>query len=387
MDIHKTSPKIFLNVAKQLGLHICHKMNAIQAAAMWSDANVSYKQAKTILRHLYLNFKTAVQVPFIQLSHLGNITDKLQPTFGSFLYKKNGEETKIGEKIQYWMYPIHELIQLDMDRLIQSQVHTDSQLSYGYQSTHFFGNEDGVFVIIGADHGGGKSCYLVRVNVLGSKARRDNGNKVDYGTRTLEFAQVDCRKDVVEVQKKIAPTINFAKRKLEGSKLIAVSNDAGAMKTMFIPKTAKNLRTCDADICIGLTYVADNKQSKINSQIPSTKKSNLWTVIQNIKVVVAGDLFFFATSTGRDGRSHCRCTYCDLTPKEWSDSTCIQTKANLLDLRRLYTYADLYSSSSTRASRRTADCKGVIMEPLLDFEPSEYISPILHLMIGEDGDA
>lgn len=331
---------------------------------------------------MYLNFKTTVQVPFNQLSQLGNITDKLQPTFGTFLYKKNGEETKIGEKIKYWIYPIDEMIQLDMDRLLQSQMDTDSQPCYGYKLTHFFGEEDGVFVIIEADHGGGKSCYLVRINVLSSKARRDNANKVDYGTRTLEFAQVDCRKDVVEVQKKIAPAINFGKRKIESSKLIAVSNDEGKVKCIFIPKSAENLRTSDADDVVGLTYVADNKQTIISTEIPSTNTSNLWTVINNIKMVVAGDLSFFATSTGRDGRSHCRCTYCDLTPKEWSDSTCNATKSNMLDLRRLYSYADLYNSSSTRSSRRSTDTKGVIMEPLLQFEPFDYISPILHLMIG-----
>ena len=76
-------------------------------------------------------------------------------------------------------------------------------------------------MIIGADHGGGKSRYLIRTNILSSKARREN-NKTDFGTRTLQFCEVDCKKDVFQIQAKIAPYINNAKRVIEKSRLVAI---------------------------------------------------------------------------------------------------------------------------------------------------------------------
>ena len=63
-------------------------MSNVQAAAMWTESNVSINQARIILHHLYHRFKFKVQVPLAQMSWLANITDQINPTFESFLYKK-----------------------------------------------------------------------------------------------------------------------------------------------------------------------------------------------------------------------------------------------------------------------------------------------------------
>ena len=236
-----------------------------------------------------------------------------------------------------------------------------------------------MFIILGADHGAGKSRYLIRTNILDSKSRRTNDNKTDYGTRTLQFAEIDCKKDVYQIQQKIAPVINEAKKKIESSMLVAVKNENNDVKCIFIPKDAKFIRTISKEnhFCLEYTYENTIHVHKLN--IIAIGAAVLWTVIPHFKMVVAGDLSFFATSTGRDGHSHCRCTYCPLTASEWSNPHHTPTPdENLLTLSQLQKYASIYSSKTSTKP----DTKGVIMSPLLDFEPEDYITPLLHLLIG-----
>ena len=61
-------------------------------------------------------------------------------------------------------------------------------------------------------------------------------NKADYGTRTLQFAEVDCKKDVHEVHAKIAPEINKAIKELETSMLVSLKYKQNILKCMLIPK-------------------------------------------------------------------------------------------------------------------------------------------------------
>ena len=51
-DIYKKYPSVFLKVATDVGLNIAHKMNIVEAAAMWSEANISFRADHTIVAHL-----------------------------------------------------------------------------------------------------------------------------------------------------------------------------------------------------------------------------------------------------------------------------------------------------------------------------------------------
>ena len=79
--INKTNPTIFANTMIELGFHVVHQMYNIEAAAMWTKANISMRAARIILSHLNLKFKHRVQVPLTQLDVLGNINNRLQPIF------------------------------------------------------------------------------------------------------------------------------------------------------------------------------------------------------------------------------------------------------------------------------------------------------------------
>ena len=377
-DVRKYYPKIFVQSAIDAGLHVIQKMSAVEAAAMWVDANVSFSAARIIIRHLTSVFKHRIQVPFSQIEQLGDVVSRIQPVFNEFIYRKDGDE-KVGEKIKYWHYNIADLLKEDFERLLKSDPQTHT--SYGYESNAFKRDKQGVFVIIGADHGGGKSRYLVRTNLLDSNSRRLN-KKADHGTRTLQFCEIACKKDVYPIQQKIAPIINNAKEEIENSMLVVIKNESNDVECVFIPNTSSDLLTINRSDKVFLQYQNNGIIEETSLGLSPEVKSKAWILIPSFKMVVAGDLSFFATCTGRDGRSNCRCTYCYLTPSEWSQqSSSTIDKSATLTLSNLQHYASLHQESIDNPNFKP-DTKGVIMVPLLDFEPCDYITPLLHLLIG-----
>ena len=375
--MYKNYPATFVKSAVDFGLHTVQKMSSLEAAAMWIEANVSFKQARIILRHLHLKFGYNVQVPFNRIESLGDVTSQLLPTFDEFIYRKMDEKNdKVGELIKYWFYNITDLLELDFARYLQSLPKDKEYPVFGYKS-RCFGNGLGVYAIIGSDHGGGKSRYLIRLNYESSTLRRKYA-KVDYGTRTLQIAEVDCKRDVLAVQKKLAPMINEANDKLQKSKLVAVQLNQKII-CKLVPKNCTNLRTeyiSEIDKLV-LKYTSNGQQ--FIDELPTNSKEimSIWTCIPNFKVLIAGDLCFYATSSGRDGRSHCRCTYCDSSPSCWSDTT---TSHRILTHECLYKLGKLYVDSSHLKNK--PDTKGIIMPPLLTNQPIDYVVPLLHLEIG-----
>ena len=119
--------------------------------------------------------------------------------------------------------------------------------------------------------------------------------------------------------------------------------------------------------------VTDNNTFKFNLNHKSKCNCCVQTIFPSLKLVIAGDLSFFVTSTGRDGHSHCRCPYCDLSMAEWKDHSNIATPMTL----------ELLTQSATAHHNSPKfDTKVIVMPPLLNIELSMYIVPLLHLMIG-----
>ena len=288
-DIYKHYPKVFVQSAIDVGLHVVHKMTHIEAAAMWVDANVSFSAARVIISHLNAAFKHCIQVPFSQIQSLGDVSTEITPTFKEFVYRKNGDE-KVGEKIKYWYYTISDLLLFDFKRLLMSG--NNNLDSFGYESKAFGNGNKGVYAILGADRGGGKSRYLLRVNILDSKERKKNSNKTNYGTRTLQFCEIDCKKDVFQIQKKIAPVINECKKTIESSMLVAIKNGKNDIKCILIPKESSNIHTLIKFGILYLQYTINTIVHEEKIRISATEHMVAWIVISFFKMVVAGDLTF-----------------------------------------------------------------------------------------------
>ena len=251
--IYEKQPKIFVDNAVQLRLHVSQKMDHVEAAAMWMNANVSYKQAKIILSHFYAKFGHRVQVPLNQVKSIGNIP--LEPIFEEFLYRKDkAKKEKCLEKIKYWTYDVQNLLEIDICRLLMTYP-SSSKPTFGYNSKGI-PNNFGVYCVLGSDHGAGMSRYLLRLNHESSSMRRKHENKVDFGTRTMQFAEAVCKQDVLELQQRITPVLNKAKSVLEASRLIAIRYGEDRIYCKFIPKNSTKTRTqiCETTHIITLNY-------------------------------------------------------------------------------------------------------------------------------------
>ena len=142
---------------------------------------------------------------------------------------------------------------------------------------------------------------MMHLNYLSSSLRRSH-NKADYGTHTFQFAEVNCKKDVCEIQAEIAPVVNKGVKTLEGSKLLAIKSGE-KIECVFVPKDSEHITTTvdtnTNSIC--LRYNINSKTITKYIKIPLTATICHWVVIPSFHVVISGDLSFYATATGRDG--------------------------------------------------------------------------------------
>ena len=149
-----------MKVAQDVGTHVVNQMTEVKAAAMWVEVNISYQAACVILRYLHVKFQFCVQVPFTQISLL--FIPSLTPSFDQLEFKKKGRESKVGKIVKYWTISSEEFIQTNFSRLLSCK--KDNQ-NTTFQYKLSSGSYD-ISCLIGADHGTGKSRYLIQINYL-----------------------------------------------------------------------------------------------------------------------------------------------------------------------------------------------------------------------------
>ena len=105
---------------------------------------------------------------------------------------------------------------------VKSELKKDKSLpTFGYTSNVFSSSTKGVICVIGSDHGGGSSKYIIKTLYLSSSEQREK-QSIDYRMQTIQFAEVLCRKDVHHIQTKITPVVNKGVHILENSQLIGI---------------------------------------------------------------------------------------------------------------------------------------------------------------------
>ena len=131
---------------------------------------------------------------------------------------------------------------------------------------------------MGADHGGGKSRYLVKTNYLSSEVRCMSGN-IEFGSRLIQFAEIKCRKDTADVQELVSPRLNKMICSIEGSKMIGVIkvNDLKSTKVFLIPSKSKNIRTSTSGNMFHLSW--ENEAGNYFSQPLNVEYSETLCII------------------------------------------------------------------------------------------------------------
>ena len=374
----------FTYVANKNGLHAVRKMSAVEAASMWSEANVGQTAAKIIIRHLTKAFGHSVQVP---MKSIGTLTLDLKnvptPTFGKYYYYKDKDKTdrkKKPEVVEWWMADYCAMIAADASRLLQVEIKKEegnSTLTYGYPSPELGNGKLGVEVVIGSDHGGGKSRILGKINLTDSQSRRDM-EKIEHGARIQQFGNIDCKKDKAEILECIAPSLNETLKKLEDGMLIGIKDEDKNVEVHYVPKKARaSLAVSKNEDKVSLQWIERDeegcenlKEAILTSLKIQDEPYHFWTVVDNFVHFVTGDLAFLATIQGRDESSHCRCPWCDLSANEWSKKT-KDKEGRPLTLSRLDFYGrqalQYYKDLSDARSRQEAakKAKHAIIPPII----------------------
>ena len=192
-------------------------------------------------------------------------------------------------------------------------------------------------IAIGGDHGGGKFRMSLKLNF------RFPDTTIAH---LFQIASVSFSKDDINILRKVVidPIGNGLKVIAEGRRF-AVSNDL-----------AVSFSGDEPGIC----------------NVPT-------------RLVLVGDLKFYAQMSGRDGMSSSWCMWCQLHPSEWK--TFIEKRGDIpIEQQQMWTVELIkeYKQKIIRKEIKTPkEIKGVVDYPVWDFIPIEnYIFPQLHFEIG-----
>ena len=86
-------------------------------------------------------------------------------------------------------------------------------------------NEQGIYVLIGTDHGQGTAQFMLRLNLGTSKQRRD-AKRADFQTRTLSYATIKCKKDPYVILQLTSELTNRGIDIMEKKQLVAIMDDS-----------------------------------------------------------------------------------------------------------------------------------------------------------------
>ena len=240
-------------------------MSATQAAAMWTDASISTRAAKTILRHLRITFGIQFQVPFPQIQSMSNIPKLVKPIFGNKPILKDGKS----ETVNYWTMDVCDLIEKEFERKIILQVKESfnkrgrrKKLTFGYPSRFVPTGETTVHVVLGSDHGTGACRVLGKVNYLSSKERWVAGN-IEHGSQIIQFGNIKCKKETPDVLKLIAPEVNKMIERLQSGMLVGIRHTiTDDIHTVFLPKKSTNICTVFSNNKVYLKWNHDDNEFK-----------------------------------------------------------------------------------------------------------------------------
>ena len=258
----------FVATAVKLGYPmLTKKMDNITAAAMWQESNISKKSQRIVLRYLSNYFGSRLVVPEYCIDELGQ--NHVPPQCDFFISDR--------KKIHFWTKPISKLLTTSLESFYCQKCSTNTENTP--LST--------IDIVVGGDHGQGKfrsvSKFILR-DTLFNKLR----------SYVIKNAHIDCEKDTYDVlNDSIVKPLN------EEMKLLME-------KDMFV------YFMWDEDKKLTIKY---SKEGDINKSI--YKK-----VIQiKTRLLISGDLAYFATIVGKVNMSGNWCHWCNLSPLEWSNKS------------------------------------------------------------------
>ena len=161
---------------------------------------------------------------------------------------------------------------------------------------------------------------------------------------------------------------NNGMRRLKEGKLIAICNENGYVTCSVVPKVAQQIIIYGANIKY---IIGTNNHTRYYTMATKEKQFSpegnhaIWDAIPCFHLYVCGDPYFHFTTLGRHGHDTCKCTYFTLTTTQWKMEDTPLGDIMTLDRIRGAVIPQFY---------------GVKILPQWNVvEPSQYMSPILHM--------
>ena len=382
----------FEKFCEKHGYYKKKQLDTIATAAMWTESNVSNIQTRIILRHLRVGLGYSVTVSEENLrGRVNPIFDVVKPTYGSFLRYSNPRQTtstsndafndtKKPEEINYWVSNPTTILAA----LIQQRIGSTNK-TYGYPK---------VSVILGADHGGGSSKFVFRVNLESPTNMRDMQN-IDSKSLIFQFANITCKKDTGDIISLISKEINDSIHDIKYGRMVGVRNIiTNKVKVVYLPTYSSDLKTEYIRGKLHLSWLESTKFGYNNHMLHEIDDIgngqieddtyHIWEVIPGFNLFITGDLAFYATISGRENYSSCGCPYCNKTRYDWQNLSSKdkdkKDEISLFRIKQIHRKKEKYSSNDT--TTLPFKTYGVKTMPLWDVEPTRFIIPLLHLEIG-----
>ena len=299
-------------------------MDEICAAAMWQESNVTTNAQRIIARHLSDFFGNRLIVPESCITKLGQ--NHVPPESKSIILND--------EKIHFWTKPLDQLLTrslLSKYEDITNKETLKSKLSK-------------IDMVIGGDHGQDKFrnvCKYIMRN-------KDGKNMTSY---VIKNGHIDHKKDTYEIfQHTLATPLN---------------NDL------------KYLRR--KDYCLYFKWKEDGKLEVSYEEKDNDSLSNYVSHVSiPLRILISGDLAFFATVVGKKNMSGKWCHWCNLSVAEWED--CDHEKGDMWSIQLM---KDNLKEQQINLDMTQNEKKGCVLPMLFDSIPIEnYIFSLLHVEIG-----
>jgi hypothetical protein len=333
------------------------KMDAVTAAAMAEQANISTTGMRIIARFLRCLFGYSVLPTQSQLRAVGDQYFKAT----TFTEKINGNT------IDYWYK--------DIDHVLKHMVDSASAFED-------LKDLDRMDMSLGGDHGQGAFTFMA---LLALRYTKESGKESKY--LALQIGQIESAADSFEILKPLVDRLEAGLLRMcpdkEGNvqfKIVKDSDKKNKLIFTTVASEADPATTAAAATAAAATATDDS----VDDAATAADNDPVNEVCKSIiKLYIAGDMKFEFTMAGRDGHAGSSCLWCKLTKKEWSK---IHVEGSA-ELGIPWTLNDMFAMNAEAQQRQSnnedGDMQALKENPFWTFIPiGRYLFPVLHDLLG-----
>lgn len=383
----------FTLASEALGIPLVQRMDATNAAAMWSDANVNITQQRILKKHLKVHFGKRLFIPENKIFNSDLERYSAPTSYGEYKFYKDGDRTQKPEKCPFWTRDASLVVLNELTRVLE---YSDSDLISSNCSS-ILSVTNGCNLVAGADQGQGAWRSWIKISIMSAedvreRMARDENFDAKKSYSTAQTAHITCKKDHPEIlAKTVSEELSIGYEKLATSSLVFIYTPLRPykIKGVYLSRHSQQIKLekdLDTAEDLALTYVVAAAGDSNGFSLHQTyeerfpRNSKIVLTIPCFNLFITGDLSFYADVLGMPNSSSYWCPWCLLSRPEWQES------ADATGESRTTAFLEQMGAAITTdvAKRlKPMDKKGV-SGPMhyKCLGPEHFVPPLLHLEMG-----